>query len=45
MLISDMKLAKQISAHLLQGKEVGLVTAFSIVGNLPKGLNLQRVAH
>ena len=38
LLISDMKLAKQISAHLLQGKEVGLVTAFSIVGNLPKGL-------
>ncbi|MCQ4636390.1 cobalamin biosynthesis protein [Anaerovorax odorimutans] len=38
LMIGDMKLAKQISADLLQGKKIGLVTAFSIVGNLPQGL-------
>ena len=36
--ISDMKLARQISAELLQGKKIGFATTFSIMGNLPRGL-------
>lgn len=36
--ISDMKLAKQVSADLLQDKMVGFASPFKINGNLPKGL-------
>ena len=36
--ISDMNLAKQVSADLLQGKSVGFSSPFAISGNLPKGL-------
>lgn len=38
--ISDMKLAKEISAALLAGEEVGFCTDFFCMGELPRGLCL-----
>lgn len=36
--ISSMKLAKQVSAQLLQGKKIGVISEFPIKGTLPAGL-------
>lgn len=36
--IEDMKLAKEISARLLEGKEIGAVCDEELIGNMPKGI-------
>lgn len=41
--ISDMRLAKEISAALLAGKEVGFASSFPIEGQLPQELKLCQV--
>ncbi len=43
LVISHMKLAKQVSASLLEGKKIGFFSQFSIKGSLPKGFAARKI--